>query len=124
MSPILDGKRILIVEDEYWIARDLAQAFEQQQAIVVGPVATVSDGMALVEDGSIDAAVLDVNLMGARSYPLADRLSDAAVPHIFVTGYDSWSLPESYRETPCISKPFATGHVVSVIKKMCEDSVS
>lgn len=124
MAQGLDGKRILIVEDEYWIASDLARAFRQENAIVLGPVANVAGGMSLIDGGHVDAAVLDVNLMGPRSYALADRLSSDAVPHIFVTGYDEWSLPEAYRATPRLSKPFAANTVVALVERLCMENAS
>jgi DNA-binding response OmpR family regulator len=71
-----DGKRVLIVEDEYMIARDLALALEDAGAEVVGPAGTIQDALELIEDNDgIDGAVLDVNLHGERIYPVADLLS-------------------------------------------------
>jgi len=107
----LSGKRILIVEDEYFIAADLKRAFQQDGAIVIGPVGDVGLGLALAEAGKLDAAVLDVNLEGSNSYPIADRLADQAIPYMFLTGYDGWSLPEPYCDAPRVAKPF-TVHMV------------
>lgn len=124
MAQGLDGKRILIVEDEYFIASDLARAFKGENAVVVGPVASVAAGMSLMEQGRVDAAVLDVNLLGDRSYALADRLTSKSVPHVFVTGYDEWSLPEAYRDTPRLAKPFTTGSLISMVERLCAESVA
>lgn len=109
----LAGKRILIVEDEYFIASDLKRAFQQGGAIVVGPVGDLTNGLALAEEGELDAAVLDVNLEGATSYPIADRLADQAVPYMFLTGYDGWALPEPYCNAPRIAKPFTVNLVLA-----------
>lgn len=107
----LAGKRILIVEDEYFIAADLKRALQQDGAIVIGPVGDVKLGLALAEAEELDAAVLDVNLEGSNSYPIADRLVDQAVPYMFLTGYDGWALPQPYRDAPRVAKPF-TVHMV------------
>ena len=112
----LSGKRILIVEDEYFIAADFKRAFQKEGATVLGPVAQADRGMALAASGdALDAAVLDVNLEGSDTYSLADWLSERDVPHIFVTGYDGWSMPPAYRDLPRIAKPFAMNQVVDQV---------
>ena len=105
MTEGLTGKRILIVEDEYFIAADLKRALAEAGAIVVGPAGTLASAQALVDD-DIDLAMLDVNLDGEHSYPLANRLRERAVPFAFLTGYDRWALPPAYRDVPRLDKPF------------------
>lgn len=114
----LQGKRILVVEDEYFIASDLKRAFQKAEAVVVGPVGDVGQALALVAEQAIDVAVLDVNLEGTNSYPIADRLSERAVPCLFLTGYDGWSLPEAYRDTPRLAKPFAMEAVLETVARL------
>lgn len=109
----LAGKRILVVEDEYFIASDLARALRREEAEVVGPVGDLDEGLALLRGQAIDAAVLDVDLEGTNSYPIADRLAERAVPYIVLTGYDEWALPDAYRDVPRIGKPFAADAVVA-----------
>lgn len=105
MTEGLTGKRILIVEDEYFIATDLKRALAEAGAIVVGPAGTLASAQALVEE-DIDLALLDVNLDGEQSYTLANRLRERAVPFAFLTGYDRWALPPAYRDVPRLDKPF------------------
>lgn len=119
MTKTLTGRRILIVEDDYFIASDLKRMLTRAEAKVVGPVGDIAAGLALIEREPLDAAILDVNLDGVPSYPLADRLAAAGVPHAFVTGYDGWSLPDDYRETPRITKPFASGGVTRLVQQLC-----
>ncbi len=119
MTGSLAGKRVLIVEDEYLIAHDLKRALNALDAEVVGPVANMSAAFALAGDTTLDAAVLDINLCGAMSYPVADRLVQGGIPHVFVTGYDDWAMPEGYRATPRVSKPFATGAVTDWVERLC-----
>lgn len=113
----LESKRILIVEDEYFIATDLTLALQKAGAEVVGPVGDLAQGLKLV-DPSLDAAVLDINLDGATSFPIADALDRAGVPRIFITGYDTWALPERYREQPRIGKPVAMSSVVAAVEQL------
>lgn len=113
----LSGKHILVVEDEYFIASDVKRALKQAGAEVLGPVGSLEEGVALAE-GPIDAAILDVNLEGTFSYPIADRLAEGDVPYLFVTGYDSWALPDAYREIPRVAKPFSVPALIEAVGKL------
>ena len=68
------GVRLLIVEDEYFLAQDLADHFQSLGAKVVGPAGTVADALSLLGLHEVEGAVLDVNLRGERVYPVADAL--------------------------------------------------
>lgn len=124
MAGMLAGKRVLIVEDEYFIAFDLKRALAQQDAIVVGPVAELDRGLALAGDEALDAAVLDVNLEDGMTFPIAAALADRAVPYMFLTGYDGWSLPEEYRSAPRLAKPFAMRAVLGCIEQLIAREVA
>jgi DNA-binding response OmpR family regulator len=116
MARSLAGKRILVVEDEYFIASDLKQALEAAEARVIGPVATLGAALLLAEAEQLDAAILDVNLEGDFSFPLAEQLTQKGVPYLLLTGYDGWALPDKYRDVPRVAKPFAPSAVVSSIE--------
>ena len=102
----LHGIRILIVEDEPYLAADLAEAMRARGAEVIGPVGTFAEAMRAVETRWIDRAVLDVNLEGEMSFPIADRLEAAAIPYVIATGYSAEALPERFRGKPRLEKPF------------------
>lgn len=105
-EPSLAGSRILVVEDEYMMADDLRQALEDQDAVVLGPVAFVEDALAIVESGeAIDAAVLDINLGGEKSFPVADALVARQIPILFATGYSDRDIPARYAEIGRVGKP-------------------
>jgi CheY-like chemotaxis protein len=103
----LHGLCLLIVEDEYTIASDLASWFEEAGSEIVGPAGSVRNALALATSNldRLDAAVLDVNLRGERVFPVADVLSGAGVPFIFATGYDAHIIPEVYADVPRCEKP-------------------
>jgi DNA-binding LytR/AlgR family response regulator len=107
MADALRGRRILIVEDEYLIATDLAMRLEEMGAVVIGPAATAETALALIAGVSspIDGAVLDINLGQGLAYPIADALRDAGVPFIFASGYDDIAVPAAYGQVPRCQKP-------------------
>lgn len=117
MTEGLAGKRILIIEDEYFIASDIKRAITSEGAVAVGPAGTLATAMALAEE-DIDLALLDVNLEGEHSYPIANRLRDRAVPFAFLTGYDDWALPEAYRDVPRFGKPFGIAQLISGLESL------
>ena len=98
--------RILLVEDEYMIAQDMAHEIRTFGAEVLGPVGTVGEAMRLVDSGTeFDAAFLDLNLNGDFSYPLVDVLRDRGVRIIFTPGYDEHVIPQRYADIPRCAKP-------------------
>ena len=115
----LAGKRVLVVEDEYYIAADLRQMLDEEGAVVVGPAGCLQDGVALAVP-PLDAALLDVNLHGESSFALADRLEADAVPYMFLTGYDAWAIPERFGAVPRLTKPFVMASVVDAVERMVE----
>ena len=117
MASALAGKRILVVEDEYFIASDIKRTLRQEGAVIVGPVGNLEGGLSLAEE-PIDAAVLDVNLDEAMSYPIADRLRTRSIPYLFLTGYDGWSMPPEYRDAVRLAKPFPPRSVVAMVEKL------
>ena len=101
------GKMVLVVEDEYYIAKDITDALEKLGARVVGPVGTKEDAMERLQATEVvDLAVLDINLHGETIYSVADELSRRSIPYVFATGYDATAIPEVYRDRPRWQKPF------------------
>lgn len=114
----LRGVRILIVEDEYYLADDLAGALKQRGADVVGPVGTVEEASRLVDGDGFDCAILDMNLRGDMAFPVADRLTDAGIPFVIATGYNSASLPDRFMGLPRVEKPYDPQDVASIVRTL------
>lgn len=115
---MLNGKRILVIEDEYYIASDLKRALLREGAVVIGPFNTVPQGLAAVSNDPIDAALIDVNLEGVTSFPIADKLDERGVPYTFLTGYDGTTLPDRYRDRPRLAKPFTMEIVLNSLRDL------
>jgi CheY-like chemotaxis protein len=115
----LSGCTILIVEDDYFIADDMAQAFRQQGARILGPVGRVDAALSIIAaEPSLDAAVLDLNLGSTMSYPIADELRRRGVPFVFSTGYDASVIPPEYRSVPRFEKPVNIPDAVRTLARL------
>ena len=116
---MLEGKRVLIVEDEGLVAMTAEMAVEDEGAVVVGPATTLEQGLALARAGGIDAAVLDVNLRGEKSYPIADVLVERGVPFVFATGYDGsgWN-----GQAPELAKPYNEAALAAALRELLDDT--
>lgn len=114
----LDGKRILVVEDEPMIAMLIEDLVLDEGGIVVGPAATLDAALALARSEAIDAAVLDVNLAGARSVPVADVLRERNIPFLFATGYGDGAVAEGHAAAPVIAKPFKLSDLADSLERL------
>lgn len=99
----MKGMRILVVEDEYLLATELAGHFRSVGAEVLGPVPSLATAVAFIDQA--DAAILDINLNGETVFPLADALQQKGVPFVFFSGLEQTMLPERFRYSPSLSKP-------------------
>src|SRR5215212_5261546 len=94
-------KRVLLVEDEYMIAQDMAYELQLLGADVIGPVQSLDRALRLVEgEPDIDAGFLDINLNGELAYPIADALLARGAQVGFTTGYDENVIPPRYAALP------------------------
>jgi CheY-like chemotaxis protein len=102
----LRDRRILVVEDEYLLADELAQELGDAGAEVLGPVPTIERALAVLDENATpDGAILDVNLGGVSVFPLADTLIERGVPVIFTSGYDPEAMPPRFAHVPKCNKP-------------------
>lgn len=119
----LSGRRILVVEDEYYLADELASALQRAGADVLGPVSTIEDALELLErEAAPDAAVLDMSLAGEMVFPVADVLSKRGVPFLFTTGFDQSSVPARYAEVRRMEKPVDAATTLRELGKLCGQS--
>jgi DNA-binding NtrC family response regulator len=113
-----DGARILVVEDEYFIADDLRRMLSKAGAQVVGPVATLKAAQESLDNADFDWAIIDLNLRGESAVPIADRLLEQGKRVVIATGYDSGVLPERLKTVPRVEKPFDEKTILPVIEEL------
>lgn len=117
----LKGCRVLVVEDDWFIASYVSDALEHAGATVVGPVATAPEALELLEGGpSPAAATLNVTLLDGDSMPVARRLAELGVPFLFLSAKTGAALPPDMALRPRLEKPFAAYQVVDAVGAMAQ----
>ena len=107
----LDGRRILAVEDEMLLLM-LVEDMLNDAGCEVITASDVTQAISLIETEPFDAAVLDVNLDGQESYPVADALVKRGKPFVFATGYGSRGVSAEYRDHPVVTKPYQQDELI------------
>jgi CheY-like chemotaxis protein len=117
----LEGRRVLLVEDEAMIAMLLEDMLGDLGCYVIGPAYALAPALELAAgDQAIDVAVLDVNLAGRPVFELADTLRARQVPMVFSTGYGVKGLREVDRDVPVLGKPFRADDLEAALRRALE----
>jgi CheY-like chemotaxis protein len=102
----LVGRRVLVIEDESMVTILIQDTLVDMGCEVIGTASRFNEAVAKAETLSFDVAILDVNLNGQQTFPVAEVLAKRRVPFIFATGYGAAALPEEFRTVPTLPKPF------------------
>jgi CheY-like chemotaxis protein len=112
----LYGRVILVAEEEYFIADNVARALERSGADALGPVSTVDGALTLLEVlHRIDGAVLDIDLHGEAIYPLIDALKARGIPYVFATDHGEGEIPAQYKDVPRWTTPY---HLDDLVREL------
>jgi CheY-like chemotaxis protein len=115
---MLEGLRVLLVEDEDLVAMVIEDHLLDLGCEVAGVACRLEDALEKAREIDVDAALLDVNLAGQLSYPVALALQERGVPFTFVTGYGLKGVPAELTGAAVIAKPFTEGQIASALKLM------
>jgi CheY-like chemotaxis protein len=107
--------RILVVEDEMLVAMNIEDMLLDLGHEVAGIASRLGPALSLAGEANIDAAMLDVNLAGENSFPVADLLAARGIPFVFATGYGRQGLEERHRDRPLLQKPFGASDLGPVL---------
>lgn len=112
----LAGRRILVVEDEYFIAEEIKVVLEALGAIVLGPLSDQRRAMEMLSGSEIDCAVLDIDVSGRAIFPLIHELRRRGIPWLYVSGYSESLVPEDLRGRVHLEKPVAPDALAASIQ--------
>ncbi|MBR0760710.1 response regulator [Bradyrhizobium japonicum] len=115
----LHGCRVLVIEDEYFLANDIEEALKSHGARIIGPYAELEAACRRAEQDHFDVAVVDVNLRNKKAWPVADELVRQGIPFIFCTGYNATVIPERFADVSVWQKPIDVLKIVEDIELLC-----
>jgi CheY-like chemotaxis protein len=115
-TPAVDSNlQILVVEDESMVAMMIEDMLEDLGHRVIATSGRMAEASKLAADASADLAILDVNLNGEETYPLASSLAFRKIPFIFATGYGSSGIRAEWSSVPVLQKPFQSRELAEAI---------
>lgn len=112
--------RILVVEDEVLTTIMIEDMLADLGHTVAASAASVDEALSHVRLGGFDAALLDLNLHGARSYAVADALKAKNVPYLFITAYAERDIDARYRGHPSLRKPFSAEALAAALQRLTD----
>jgi DNA-binding response OmpR family regulator len=116
--------RILVVEDEAMISMLLEDMVLDCGGEIVGPAAKFDDALELAHKAEFGVAVLDLNLNGTLSYPIAEVIRRRGIPVIFATGYGTDGLLDRFSDCPTLQKPFSQQDFAEAVAAACREQIS
>ncbi|MDK4742667.1 response regulator [Rhizobium sp. CNPSo 3464] len=113
---------VLVVEDEYLLAFDLAASLGDRDLAVLGPAPTIAQALSLIAaTDEIDCAILDVSIRGEMVFPVAEALSKRGIPFVFTTGYEKSVFGEQFTDIEVYSKPLDIERLTTEISTLAHD---
>lgn len=118
MTGPLAGRRILVVEDEMLVLMQIELTLSELGCAAIVASARVPEALALLADQPFDAAIVDVNLSGERSDPIADALIRLGIPFVFSTGYSDHGDRADLQDRPVLRKPYTRAALIAALGRL------
>ncbi|MGI8705134.1 MAG: response regulator [Sphingomicrobium sp.] len=117
-SEFLSGKRVLVVEDEMFVAMQIEDMLGDLGCTSITSAATIQTALDSIAANTFDLATLDLNLNGERSFLIAEALSERHIPFAFATGYGANSIDEAFGDRPVLNKPYSFFQFKKVLEEL------
>ena len=117
MDKLLSGRSILVIEDEMLILMMIEDMLADLGCKSVAVASKIGQAITLIDDQVFDAAMLDLNLNGMESYPIADALAARDVPYFFSTGNSLTNVKDGYRDQDVLKKPFTFEQLSNMLSR-------
>jgi PAS domain S-box-containing protein len=114
----VNGKRVIIIDDEPLVAMDLESTLQDAGYRVVGAAGTLDEAKRLCGSAECDAALIDANLRGRPVDELVAALTRRNIPFVFVTGYGPDALPQGFQDAPILTKPFRPDELLAAVEAL------
>ena len=123
MAKLLSGRSVLVIEDEMLILMMIEDMLADLGCQSVAVASKVGPAISLIEGQEFDMAMLDMNLGGIESYPVADALTARDVPYFFSTGNSLTNTKDGYRNQDVLKKPFTFEQLSNMLSRSLRASV-
>jgi CheY-like chemotaxis protein len=110
--------RVLVVEDELLVSMLVEDMLADFGCRVVGPASDIDQALLLAQHSALDVAILDVNVGGRQSFPVADLLKARGRPFAFASGYGEAGIIEAHRDAPVLQKPFRQSDLEQALRRL------
>lgn len=117
MEP-LPRPKVFVVEDETMLAMLIEIMLDELGYTTTHHASTLSDGIEYARAGDYDLAILDVNIIGGTSFPIAAEIAHRGIPFIFCTGYGRLGIPAAWADRHCVAKPFSLGQLGTALNEL------
>ena len=124
MDRLLSGRQVLVVEDEMLLVMMIEDILTDLGCKSLSSAATVDEALALIAAQAFDVAMLDMNLNGRDSHPVAEALAARGVPFFYVTGNTGHGLRDGYADRPMLKKPFRQEDLIAVLVRLQDQQSS
>ena len=114
----LQGKRVLVVEDEAILALSIEDILDELGCAVVGPALSVKQAEMLAAEERLDAAVVDVNMGDGFTFSVAAQLRQRSIPFFFSTGYGAAGIPAEFADVPVLPKPYSEAALGAALREL------
>lgn len=112
------ARRVLVVEDEMMVAMLMEDMLADIGHQVVGVAQNLAVALQMAQERDFDIAILDINLAGERSFPVAQLLAERGVPFMFATGYGAMGLDDAFKDAFTLKKPFQIEDLATAVDKL------
>lgn len=120
----LTGRKVLLAEDDYEQAREIARLIQRAGARVMGPFSNSVSALRVIANHHPSCAVLSIELRDGARFGLAAALYDKGIPIIFLTGLDPRLIPAEFAQTPVLRKPVVERDLLNAMSEVLESARS
>lgn len=112
--------KVFIVEDETMVAMLIEDMLEELGYTTSFHASSLADGVAYARTGDFDVAILDINIIGGTSFPIAAALAQRGIPFTFCSGYGRLGVPAAWMDQHCVAKPFSAEQLDAALRRLLE----
>ena len=112
--------KVLLVEDETMLAMLMEMLLEDLGFATAYHASTLNEGIEYARNGEYDLAILDINIIGGNSFPIAAAIADRGIPFMFCSGYGRLGIPDMWLDRRCVAKPFSAEQLSEALSELLQ----